>query len=121
MATTKLCVDGLGRAAQVVMADISHGAVGTGTTAPVVTDVALETETDRVATTKAIRDANLFQHRTFFLNSQMPSPNVEEAGWYMNGSGAANSGDLLCRAIFTFVKGSQDLLLIFEGLIQEEV
>ena len=116
---TILNADGLGRAAQLVMADISHGAVGTGTATPTLTDTKLATETNRIATTKTIRDANILQHRTFFLNSQLPAT-VEEAAWFMNGSATIDSGDMLCRSTFTFVKGSQDMLLIFEAIVQEE-
>ena len=116
---TILNQDGLGRAAQLIMDDISHGAVGTGVNAPVLTDTKLVTETNRIATTKTIRDANILQHRSFFLNSQLPTT-VEEVGWFMNGSATVDSGDMLCRSTFKFVKASQDMLLIFEAIIQEE-
>ena len=122
MANKSLLIsEGLGRAAQVIMADISHGAVGTGTTDPTLLDSQLGTETDRVATTKTIRDGNILQHRSFFLNGELPTPNVEEVGWFMNGSGAANSGEMLCRATLTFITSGQDMLLIFEAIIQEQV
>lgn len=119
MSTQVLTQEGLNRSAQLIMADISHTAVGTGTNAAVITDSQLQTETNRLATLKTIRDANILQHRVFFLNSQMPAPDVKEAGWFMNGTIAADSGEILARSQFTFTKGTQDLLLIIEMSIQE--
>jgi len=107
---------GLERIAALVLADISHGAVGTGTTAPATSDTQLVTETDRIATTKAIRNGNSFQARFFFTNANLPAT-VQEVEAVLNGSGSANSGSLLVRGTVTFAKGTGDLMLIVEGKI----
>jgi|TARA_Y100000310_G_scaffold318377_1_gene372341 hypothetical protein len=104
---------GLNRAGQVIMDDVSHTAVGSGTTAEAVTDTTLATETDRLAPTSSKRQSNLVIIRTFFANANLPST-TEEIGWFMNGSGAADSGELLVRALSTFVKGSQDLNVVLQ-------
>lgn len=113
-----LALKGLERSAQVIVDDISHAAVGTGTTAPNKADTQLVTETDRVATTKRVRQGTRFQQRTFFTNANLPTT-LEETGWFMNGTGAADSGELLERSTFTFTKGTQDLLVILEIELQE--
>ena len=109
---------GLERIAKLTMDDISHCAVGTDNTAPTTADTALGTETDRVATTKRVQQAEKFQARTNFTNANLPAT-LEEVGWFMNGSGTPDSGELLIHATLTFVKGNQDLLLILEGTIEE--
>jgi len=104
---------GLNRAAQVILDDISHTAVGTGTTAESISDTKLVTETDRLAPTSTKRQSNQIIMRTFFSNANLPAT-VEEVGWFMNGSGAADSGELLVRSLLNFVKGSQDLNLVLQ-------
>ena len=104
---------GLNRAAQVILDDISHTAVGTGTTAEIVSDTKLDTESDRLAPTSQRRQGNQIIIRTFFSNANLPAT-VEEVGWFMNGSGSADSGELLVRALTTFVKGSQDLNVVLQ-------
>lgn len=104
---------GLNRSAQVIMADVSHTAVGTGTTAESTTDTTLVTETNRLAPTMTRRQANQLVVRTFFANANLPAT-MEEVGWFMNGSGAADSGELLVRALVNFVKGTQDLNLTLQ-------
>ncbi len=107
---------GLARAVQLILDDISHAAVGSGTTTPATTDIKLVTETDRLAPTKTLRQNNEIQARTFFANADLPTT-VEEAGWFMNGSATPDSGSLLTRATFTFTKGSQDLYLILKAVL----
>jgi len=104
---------GLNRAAQVVLNDVSHAAVGSGTGAEATTDTKLTTETNRLAPTSTNRQANQIIIRTFFANADLPTT-VEELGWFMNGSGSADSGELLVRALSTFVKGSQDLNMVLQ-------
>lgn len=104
---------GLARIAQTVLNDITHTAVGTGTTAPANTDTQLVTETKRLAPTTTLRQNNEIQVRTFFGNSDLPVT-VQETGWFMNGTGTPDSGQLLVRATFTFTKGTQDLYLILK-------
>jgi hypothetical protein len=110
---------GLERISDITVDDISHAAVGTSSTAPAVSDTQLGTETDRVATTKRIKQGATFQARINFSNANLPTT-VGEVGWFMNGSGTANSGELLVRATLTFAKGTQDLLVIIQGEIKED-
>ena len=104
---------GLNRSAQVILDDISHTAVGTGTTAEMTNDTTLDTETDRLAPTSQRRQGNQLIVRTFFSNANLPTT-VEEVGWFMNGSGSVDSGELITRALTTFVKGSQDLNVVLQ-------
>ncbi len=115
---TRVIDEGLARIAQVVMDDISHAAVGSGTTTPTQADTALETETDRVSVTKTLRSGATLQIRTLFTNANLPAT-LEEVGWFMNASGTPDSGEMVVRSTQTFVKGSDDLLLIIELDIQE--
>jgi len=103
--------EGLARTAQVLMGDISHAAVGTGTAAEAEDDSNLATETDRLAPTSQKRQGNQLLVRTFFSNANLPTT-VEEFGWFMNGSGSADSGEFLVRNLSTFTKGSQDLNIV---------
>jgi len=104
---------GLNRAAQVILDNVSHTAVGSGTTAPAVGDTTLVTETDRLAPSNSLRSSNELQLRTFFPNANLPTT-VEEAGWFMNGSGTVDSGELLVRSTLTFAKGSNDMYLVMK-------
>jgi len=105
--------EGLERVAQVIMDDISHTAVGSNTAAEMNNDPNLGTETDRLAPTSSRRQNNQIIIRTFFSNANLPTT-VEEAGWFMNGSGSADSGSMLVRALTSFTKGSQDLNLVLQ-------
>lgn len=109
---------GLGRVAQRIIDDTPWVAVGTSTTAESIAQTQLVAETARKAATKVIRDGALFQIRAFFPNADLPAT-MEEAGWFLNGTATANSGSLLVRSLVHFVKGTQDLLLILDGEIEE--
>ncbi len=110
---TVLADVGENQIAQVVMDDVSHVGVGTGTNAAVTTDTQLQTETARIAPSNRIRTANQLLVRTFLLNSDLPTT-AEEFGWFMNGSGTPDSGELLVRTNLQFVKGSQDLFITLQ-------
>lgn len=99
--------------AQIVMDDVSHVAVGTGTTTAVNTDTKLQTETKRIAPSSRIRTTNQLLVRTFFANGDLPAT-AEEFGWFMNGTGTPDSGELLVRHNLQFVKGSQDLFITLQ-------
>ena len=118
MANSVLPSAGLARAAQLILNDISHAAVGTGITTPAVGDVKLATETNRNTPSKTIRQGARLHHRTLFVNSNLPAT-TEELGWFMNGSGAADSGSIIAHALSTFVKGSKDLVIVLELTLAE--
>lgn len=104
---------GLARVAELINNDISHVAVGTGTTTPATTDTTLVTETARVAPSNRVEASNELECRVFIPNVTLPAT-TEEVGWFMNGSGSVDTGELLVRATLTtpFVKGSQDLYMV---------
>jgi hypothetical protein len=109
---------GLERSAVLIGADCSHMAVGTGTTTESPSDTQLATETYRNSITKKFVQGRKIQERTLITNANLPAT-MEEFGLFMNGSGSANSGSLLTRTLSTFVKGSQDLLIVVEIEYQE--
>ena len=113
-----LATVGLQRIAQLTIDDTAWVAVGTGTGAEAVANTTLTTETDRKVASQVIRDGAKFQIRCVFPNADLPST-TEEIGWFLNASGTANSGSLLVRVLHNFVKGSQDLLVILDGELQE--
>ncbi len=109
---------GLERSAQLILDDITHIAVGTGTATPTSGDVKLATETQRNTPTKAIRQGARLHIRTLFSNADLPAT-MEEIGWFMNGTGTIDSGELLVRALLNFVKGNDDLIAIVQLTIKE--
>ena len=118
MGTPVLQTKGMARVAELTVADATHIAVGTGTNPPVAGDTQLQEETNRQALTSSFRVSNIFQVRSLFTNSNLPST-LEEIGLFLNGTGSPNSGDLLVHTLETFVKGSADLLVVMEITIQE--
>jgi hypothetical protein len=104
---------GLQRIATVVLADINRIGVGTGTNTPASSDTQLQTETHRNTKGTNFTIGSKVQIRANFTNAELPST-MREVGWFMNGSDTANSGSLLSRALVTFVKGSNDLIVILE-------
>lgn len=113
-----IITEGLQRVGQVIIDDTIWVAVGTSTTAPTPADTQLGTETFRQAATETLRDGNQIQVRAFITNANLPAT-MEECGVFMNASAAANSGSMLVRATFQFVKGTNDLTLIFQLTITE--
>ncbi len=109
---------GLNKVAEEINDLITHAEVGTGTTTPAAGDIALDTATDRIATTTRIETANQFQNRVFFANGNLPAT-LKEVGFFMNGSGSLGTGQLLLHALVSFTKGNQDLQLIFEASVVE--
>lgn len=110
--------EGLNQIAEEINDLVSHAEVGTGVTVPATTDTGLTTSTNRIGTTLRTRSAATFQNRVFFSNADLPAT-VEEAGFFMNGTGTPSSGQIVLHALVNFVKGNQDLLLIYEMSVQE--
>lgn len=105
--------EGLGRAAQLIMADANYIAVGTGGDEPSVSDSQLASETNRVAVAQTFRQGAIFQVRALFNNANLPTT-VKEIGLFLNGSGSPNTGDMLVRVLETFAKGASDWLIVVE-------
>ena len=104
---------GLNSVAESILSNVSHVAVGSNTVAETVNDVALGTETNRLAPTATKQVSNQIIVRAFFANANLPTT-VEELGLFMNGSGRADSGELLMRALSSFTKGRQDLNVVIQ-------
>ena len=99
--------------ARAILNDISHIAVGSSDVAEEVSDTALGAETNRLAPAATKQISNQIVIRAFFANANLP-PTVEELGLFMNGSGRADSGELLMRALSSFTKGRQDLNVVIQ-------
>ena len=104
---------GLNSVAESILSNVSHVAVGTNIVAESDNDVALGTETNRLAPTATKQISNQIIIRAFFANASLP-PTVEELGLFMNGSGLTDSGELLLRALSSFTKGRQDLNVVIQ-------
>ena len=99
---------GLNAIAAAILADLSHVAIGTGTTAATVSDTTLETETDRNANSKETQTGASVEIRALFTNAELPAQ-VEEVGTFDAGA----SGDMYTRELKTYAKsGGHDLLLV---------
>jgi len=113
-----LCTKGLERTTQVTLDDINYVAVGTGTAALAASDTQLGAETYRKTPDYKLRQGKTLQVRAQFANVDLPATS-EEFGWFMNGGAGADTGELLSRALATFVKGSTDLFVILEIEIED--
>lgn len=92
----------------VVDAVMSHLAVGTGATAPVVGNTTLETELSRVALTSGIQTSNTAVY-TATVPAGVGTGALTEAGIFND----ATTGDMLCRTTFTTInKGAADLMTV---------
>ena len=118
MGTPIVTTDGLDRAAQVILDDISHCAVGTTGNLAVIGDTQLNEETRRDAIDKSLRQGAVLQARTLFSNGDLPTT-LKEIGLFMNGAAGANTGSLLSRVVESFTKASADLLVVWEITISE--
>ena len=118
MATKAICTIGLERSATILKDDINYTAVGTDTTSPTIADVKLGAETARKLPAKVITQGKMFQIRTNFLNANLPAV-AKEWGWFMDGTEAADSGNLLAHILNHFEKGVYDLMLILEVRMTE--
>jgi hypothetical protein len=91
---------------------MSHMSIGTGTTSPALTDIALETETFRNALTSSSVSApgNAVVYVAVFDPSEPATANaITEAGIF----NAASGGEILCRTTFPVInKGVLDTLTI---------
>lgn len=113
MAAATNITEGLTRVAELVAADATHLAVGTGTTAATAGDEQLTTETNRMAKSTTYQVGASFQIRGLFTNSNLPTT-TEELGLFLDASSGTNSGDMLARVVAEFDKGTSDLLVIFD-------
>ncbi len=80
---------------------ITHGAIGTGQTAPTTSDTQLGSESARVSLTYGQDSGyNEAVMQFFFPDSALTNQTYYEFGTFVDGSGSANSGKLFNRALF---------------------
>lgn len=82
---------------------VSHCALGSDNTAPAITDTELGTEVYRKALSSGTYANNISYLETFFTAAET-SGTYEEYGFFIDGSGAADSGQIFNRFIQTTVK-----------------
>lgn len=92
---------------------ITYCAVGTGTTAPDLTDTQLETELFRKLISVRSRSSNVATFQTYYTTSEA-NGTLREAGLFgdSTASGTANSGTLYARTAINRTKTSSDTLTI---------
>ena len=76
---------------------VNYIAVGTGTTAPVVGDTTLETETARKLRVSLANEDNVGSVSTVFAAGDVPTSTLKEVGLFANGTGTADTGTLISR------------------------
>ena len=82
--------------------NITHGAIGTGTTTPTISDTQLTAETNRTTVTYS-QDSGFNEAilQFFFPDSMLTNQTYYEFGTFVDGSNTANSGQLFNHALFT--------------------
>ena len=88
--------------------NITHGEIGTGTTAPTNGDTGLVAGVKRVATTYTSIINNVLLIQFFMPDNQLANGSYNEFGTFIDGSATLGSGQLFNRVVFTttYVKSS---------------
>jgi len=89
--------------------NVSHTALGTDNTAEVIGDTKLGTETFRKALSSGTDSSNQAFIETFYTAAEV-NGTFEEYGHFIDGSGAADSGQLFNRFTQTVVKSTVETL-----------
>lgn len=89
--------------------NVTHCALGSGTSTPAVGDTTLQTETYRKALTSGTPSSNVGILETFFAPGE-GTGTLEEYGYFIDGTGTVNSGQLFNRFSQTIVKSSTESL-----------
>lgn len=94
----------------------NFGSLGTSNTAPANGDTTLTTETYRKATSSANTSSNVAFLSNFYTATEVTGT-FEEAGWHIDGTGAADSGELLSHFLSgTIIKANTETLTIESSL-----
>jgi len=80
--------------------NITHGEIGTGSTAPTNNDTALQTPSNRIATTLASVSNNVVTLQFFFSDATLPNNTYREFGVFIDGTATLGTGQLFARAVF---------------------
>jgi len=89
--------------------NVTHCALGSSATAPAEGDTTLQTETYRKALTSGTPSSNVGILETFFAPGE-GTGTLEEYGYFIDGSGAADSGQLFNRFTQTVIKAATESL-----------
>jgi len=89
--------------------NVNYCALGTNNAAPVVGNTQLGTETYRKALSSGADSNNICYLENFFTATEVTGT-FEEYGFFIDGTGAANSGQLFNRFIQTIVKTNTESL-----------
>lgn len=81
--------------------NITHGDIGTGSTAPALTDTGLATGVTRRAIESASVSNNILTIRFFFADGVLANGTYNEFGTFVDGSGSLGTGKLFNRALFS--------------------
>jgi len=94
---------------------VAYHEIGTGTTTPALTDVALTTSAVRKAITQAARSGNQVQVSTFYLASEC-TMEIKEAGVFGGDAAGASagSGKMLCHYLQSYDNSAGTYDLTFE-------
>lgn len=90
---------------------LTHGVLGSSTTAPANGDTQMGTETYRNAIA-SITNANNIAYATAFFSATETSGTYREAGIVSNGTGSANSGILVSHVAINVTKSTSESLTI---------
>ena len=90
---------------------VNYVALGTGVTAPANGDTTLQTEVYRKATASAANASNVATITGYYTAAET-SGTYREAGLFMSGTGAADSGTLLSRVAINITKSVAQTLTI---------
>ena len=88
---------------------VNYGALGTSNTAPAVGNTQLGAETYRKALSSGTAASNIAYLENFYTSSEV-SGTFEEYGFFIDGTGSANSGQLFNRFTTTTVKSNVESL-----------
>lgn len=89
----------------------TYTALGSGTTAPANGDTTLQTETYRKAIASQTKSNNIAYMTAFYTAAEAVATH-REAGVFLGGSIAANSGTLFSRVAINITKGATETLTI---------
>lgn len=81
--------------------NVGYGEIGTGTTAPALTDVALTTPTVRAAVSTGEVSNNIVTLRFFYANATLADGTYNEFGTFCGGSITIGTGQLFNHALFS--------------------
>ena len=80
--------------------NVTHGEIGTGSTAPQNSDIALTTPTVRGAMTTATVSNNVVQLQFFFSDAALANGTYYEFGSFIDGTGTIGTGRMLNHVLF---------------------